>query len=234
VPAFAYDNVDGTTYNNASTTMKIDAYSLFDSGTKVKQTGLDISAAFERIGNAWEALHLGWTGETEQTAKDFSDRYMMAVTDFFGEEGADTDSSKKVGVLTQFAGGISGAGNAYAQTESALKVAFEMFADALQEIGPPNGDRDNYVPDGATWQLPEESANDQPDGERDSIAPPVTESSDTPANPWFEDGETVHGEWTWVQTVDGPTDLRITVHDGAVWHGVEGDGVTVEVINDET
>ncbi|MDR7274218.1 WXG100 family type VII secretion target [Catenuloplanes atrovinosus] len=219
--------------------MRIDAPELFQCGKDIRDIGVAISGAFERIANAWDQLHLGWSGRSEQEAKAFSDTYLAAVTDFFGEEGATAENGGKVGLLSQFAGGLMGAGNAYAQTESSLTAAFRMFGDALLEVGPPDGDRNNYIPDNATWDLPADDGTEHPEGFRDTDAPPV--SSNTPerpdsvySRPWFTRGQEVEGDWTWVETREGPHDLRITVHDGAIWNGVEGPGVEVEWIDDET
>ncbi len=247
---FQFDNIDSAVYNNASAvTMSINSRELFNCAKKVEGYSDDIIAAFTTIGTAWKELKLGWTGTSSEESTKWQETYTVVWTDFFGEDGADKDKNKKIGVLNQFAGGLKGAANGYAQVESNLKVAFEMFADELWEVGPPNGDRDNYLPAHATWTLPDapEAVKDwddltldekedrlKADGHRDQDAPPVAAHATADGDPWFENGDTVKGEWTWTEERDGPYDLKITVKDGATWTGQPNDKVTTEWVYDDT
>ncbi|MFI5838825.1 hypothetical protein ACIA8K_03790 [Catenuloplanes sp. NPDC051500] len=247
---FEFDNIDSAVYNNASAvTMNINSRELFNCAMAVQGYREDIVAAFETVGKAWEELKLGWTGTSSTESTAWRDTYLVVVNDFFGEEGAGPDNDKKTGVLNQFAGGLKGAANGYAQVESNLKVAFEMFADELWEVGPPNGDRNNYLPAFASWSLPdapaatkawddmtltEKEAKLKADGHRDQDAPPVAANVDTDADPWFENGDTVKGEWTWTEERPGPYDLKITVKDGATWTGQPNDKVTTQWVYDDS
>jgi hypothetical protein len=65
-------------YNSAAVTLRVYPYSLYLTGKQVKELGLEIAAAFGRIGNAWDALHLGWAGQSQATAEHFSHQYMRA------------------------------------------------------------------------------------------------------------------------------------------------------------
>lgn len=235
---FQFDNIDGAVYNQASAkVMSIDAVDLFNVALKVQKQREDIIAAFERIGASWEALKLGWTGKTQTEQESFSTSYLAVIGDFFGaEDDPDTTETEtaKTGVVNQFAAGLKGAANGYAQVESNLKVAFEMFADELLDIAPPQGDRNNYIPLGATWTLPDESTRTLPEGHRDSDAPPVTENVDKNATPWFDTSKPTTAAWTWTEERDGPYDLKIMVEQGATWTGKPNDKVKVEWVYDDT
>lgn len=231
-----FDNIEQSVYNDQKATkMSVDSHSLFVVGQQVYQIRKDISGCFDRIGTAWDLLTLGWTGKTQTESKLWHASYMTAVQDFFGEKDAKPDNPKKNGVLNEFTNGLKSAGNGYAQVESSLVAAFEMFADALLELPLPQGGKDGYIPPYATWNF--DNAPDTPtlpEGKRDSPAPPIAEKSDTEAKPWLKIGDTANGTWSWTEKRDGPFDLKITVEKGAVWTGEVNDKVKAEWIYDDT
>ncbi|GAB7052405.1 hypothetical protein [Catenuloplanes indicus] len=251
---FNYDNITASTYNDAkAVTMSIDPVDLFyNVALKVQQQRADIMASFETIGAAWKELKLGWSGKTADEQTKFGDAYSAVVWEFFGsEDDPDTEETEpdKNGVVNQFASGLKAAANGYAQVESNLKVAFEIFGDQLLDQGPPQGEWDNYKPLGATWDLPDKptvgedfqdmTLDEQEDfyrqgGHRDQDSPPVSSQSSTDGDLWFENGDTVKGEWTWTEERDGPYDLKITVEDGATWTGQPNDKVKVKWVHDDS
>ncbi|MBM7489495.1 hypothetical protein JOD64_000717 [Micromonospora luteifusca] len=222
------DVVNKADYNNETVKLGVAPVEIFDLGKKVNDLSTAIANNFLAIHAQWEDLALGWAGKSQQESQDFSDKYKVALDDFFGEEGADTDANKKQGVINRVAGGVQGAGDAYAQAEVNLFYAFKWFADSLEF---PDKELDTSVRDHANVDPPEKGPDPTP-GERDFTGPPIGEKTSGGPTPWFKEGEPVKGEWSWVETVDGPNDKRITVKDGAIWTGYEGDGVTVEWVPD--
>ncbi|MFY1672108.1 hypothetical protein ACN27G_19405 [Plantactinospora sp. WMMB334] len=221
--------VNKADYNNENVTLAVTPVELFELGKRIESISVTIADHFLAIHNEWKALALGWSGRSQEESDAFAKDHKLAMDDFFGEEGADTDPEKKQGVVNRVAGGVQGAGDAYAQSEVSLFYGFKWFADSLEF---PDQELNTSIREHAHVEPPAEGPEPKV-GERDFTSPPVSEKTSGAPTPWFEEGAEVQGTWTWIEPAEGPQDKRITVEDGAIWTGREGDGVTVEWVDDE-